>query len=84
MVTTDLLTLPIPIQNSVWPRKEPGEWTLWVQCSGYYRYSTKLTLVAGKLVVHEAVLQRMGEGDDPRAGRRGKKSKKDKQPAGGR
>lgn len=50
----------------VWNRKEPGEWSLWVMAQGYYKYLTKVTLVGGEETVHEAVLEVLPEGADPR------------------
>jgi len=43
-------------------RREPGDWTLWVQCQGYYKYTAKLSLEAGKESVHEAELVTLQSG----------------------
>ncbi len=43
-------------------RKEPGKWTLWVTGGGYYKYSARLNLEAGKESVHEAALKKLQAG----------------------
>jgi len=58
---------PVPDSGEVvWHRKEPGEWTLWVTAAGYYKYQQKLTLLPGKELIQEAVLEHIAEGADPR------------------
>lgn len=47
-------------------RKEPGEWTLWVTGTGYYKYIGKLNLEPGKESVHEAKLVKLQPGVLPR------------------
>lgn len=51
----------------LWRRKEPGEYTLWVQANGYYKYSSKLSLPAGRMTLHEASLVVVAPGEDPNA-----------------
>jgi protocatechuate 3,4-dioxygenase beta subunit len=47
-------------------RKEPGDWSIWVQCPSYSKYVAKLKLEAGKETIHEAELQKFVPGEKPK------------------
>jgi len=47
-------------------RKEPGDWSIWVQCPGYYKYTGRLKLEAGKETIHEAELVKLAPGEKQR------------------
>ncbi len=47
-------------------RKEPGDWSIWVQCTGFYKYQSHLKLEAGKETIHEAELVKIVPGEKQR------------------
>ncbi len=57
----------------VWHRKPPGDWSIWITAAGFSQYKQKVTLIPGKEVIHEAVLERPKEGEKGKKKKGGKK-----------